>query len=167
MKPKPKSLIVCASGPHRNTQKIAETIATVLDAEVTTPDLIDPARITEYDLVGFGSGIYMGKHHHQLLSFVASLPNVNRHRAFVFATSGFADSPLNRFSRSLTVPLNSKGFEISDGFSCRAKDTFFPFAPFGGIRKGHPDDADQRRARLFAEQLRTTQESWTSIGDMQ
>ncbi len=167
MKPKPKSLIVCVSGPHGNTRKIAETIAAVLDAEVTAPDLIDPTRIAEFDLVGLGSGIYMGKHNHQLLSFVTSLPNVNRHRAFVFATSGFAESPLNRFSRSLTVPLNSKGFEISDAFSCRAKDTFLPFALVGGIRKGHPDDADLRRARLFAEQLRTTQESWTPIGDVQ
>ncbi|MBY4130568.1 flavodoxin [Rhodococcus fascians] len=166
MKQKSKSVIVCVSGPHQNTRRIAEAIADGLDAEVRTPDLIDPARIAEYDLVGFGSGIYLGKHHQQLLSFVASLPNVDHHRAFVFATSGFAESSVNRFSRSLTDPLNNKGFQISDGFSCRAKDTFFPFAPFGGIRKGHPDHVDLRRARLFAEQLRTTQENWTSIGDM-
>ena len=167
MKPKSKSVIVCVSGPHHNTWRIAEAIADGLGAEVRTPDQIDPARIAEYDLVGFGSGIYLGKHHPQLLSFVASLPNVQHHRAFVLATSGFAESSLHRFSRSLTDSLHSKGFDISDAFSCRAKDTFFPFAPFGGIRKGHPDDVDLRRARLFAEQLRTTQENWSSIGDMQ
>ncbi|MGV8871118.1 MAG: flavodoxin family protein [Rhodococcus sp. (in: high G+C Gram-positive bacteria)] len=165
MKPKSTSLIVCVSGPHGNTRKIADAIATVLDAEVSTPDLIDPARIADYDLVGFASGIYLGKHHRELLSFVASLPIVHLHRAFTCATSGFADSPRNHFSRSLAVPLHSRGFEISGAFSCRAKDTFFPFAVFGGIRKSHPDDADVERARLFAEELRTPDRSSTSIGD--
>lgn len=167
MKPKSKSVIVCVSGPHHNTWRIAEAIADGLGAEVRTPDQTDPARIAEYDLVGFGSGIYLGKHHPQLLSFVASLPNVDHHRAFVLATSGFAESSLHRFSRSLTDSLHSKGFDISDAFSCRAKDTFFPFALFGGIRQSRPNDADVRRARLFAENLRTTQASPTSIGDIQ
>jgi hypothetical protein len=36
--------------------------------------MIQPAMLAEYDLIGFGSGIYYGKHHKTLLDFVAGLP---------------------------------------------------------------------------------------------
>jgi flavodoxin len=156
---------VYVSGPHRNTAEVAHTIGFELDAFVTTPDRIDPAHIAGCELMGFGSGIYMGKHHRQLLSFVESLPEFPGMQAFTFATSGFPESGPHRFSRSLTVPLERKGFVVSSSFSCRARDTFFPFKVVGGIHKSHPDDADLRRARTFAETLRTSACAPTSRKD--
>jgi menaquinone-dependent protoporphyrinogen IX oxidase len=55
-----KSLIVLLSYHHKNTEKIAEAMASILDAEIKTPQQIDPGRLSEYDRVGFGSGIYLG-----------------------------------------------------------------------------------------------------------
>ncbi|WP_415974668.1 flavodoxin family protein [Rhodococcus sp. 077-4] len=156
MKRHSSRLIVYVSGPHHNTAKVAETMGSVLDAIVTTPDRIDPAQIADCEFVGFGSGTYMGKHHRQLLSFVESLPAISGQRAFTFATSGFPESGLHRFSRSLTLPLERKGFVVSSSFSCRAHDTFLPFKVVGGIHKSHPDDADLRSARRFAETLLTS-----------
>lgn len=56
-----KSLIVCLSYHHNNTQKIAEAMAKILDAQVKTPQQTNPEDLQHYDLVGFGSGIDSGK----------------------------------------------------------------------------------------------------------
>ncbi|HZE15947.1 MAG TPA: flavodoxin domain-containing protein [Mycobacterium sp.] len=53
-----KSLIVCVSTSHGNTRRITYRMAEVLDAEVVDSESVDPETIREYDLVGFGSGIY-------------------------------------------------------------------------------------------------------------
>ncbi len=44
-----------------NTQKLAETMAKVLDAQTKTPEQSNPQELQEYDLIGFGSGIDSGK----------------------------------------------------------------------------------------------------------
>ena len=49
-----KSLIVCFSYHHNNTQKIAEVFAEVLDAQVKTPQQTNPEELQQFDLVGFG-----------------------------------------------------------------------------------------------------------------
>lgn len=53
-----RSLIVCASRSHGNTRLVANRMAEVLDAEVVTPESVGPEIVHDYDLVGFGSGIY-------------------------------------------------------------------------------------------------------------
>ncbi|MCW2756316.1 MAG: hypothetical protein JWO46_62, partial [Nocardioidaceae bacterium] len=45
-------------------------------------------------------------------------------------------------------------FEVLDAFSARGHDTWLPFKPFGGIRKGRPNSADLDAARACAERLR-------------
>jgi flavodoxin len=81
-------LLICCSYHHKNTRKIADTIARVLDAEVRTPRQLDPGDLEAYRLVGFGSGIDGGKHYRALLDFVDGLPFVADRKAFVFSTCG-------------------------------------------------------------------------------
>ncbi len=61
------SLIVLVSYHHNNTQKVAEVMAKVLDAQIKSPQQINSDELNQYDLVGFGSGIYIRKHHKDLL----------------------------------------------------------------------------------------------------
>ena len=56
-----KCLLIVYSYHHNNTQKIAETMAKVLEAEIKTPQQTNPEELQSYDLVGFGSGIDSGK----------------------------------------------------------------------------------------------------------
>ncbi|MDH5266524.1 MAG: hypothetical protein OEW62_02465 [Candidatus Bathyarchaeota archaeon] len=63
---------------HNNTEKIASVFARVLDAQIKTPQQIDPEELQEYSLIGFGSGIYGGKHHKVLLDLADKLPQVTR-----------------------------------------------------------------------------------------
>ncbi len=52
-----KSLIVLCSYHHNNTQKVAEAMAKVFDAQIKSPQQTSPEELQEYDLVGFGSGV--------------------------------------------------------------------------------------------------------------
>lgn len=149
------SIILCTSVSHGNTKRIADAIAGVLDAPVVSPSDAnrDGPHVDDADLVGFGSGIYLGKFHAELLKFVDSLPPQNGRKAFLFATSGLPESRVFRFSGSFVDKLEDKGFDVVGGFSCRGFDTFGPFKLIGGIRKGKPDDDDLASARAFAAHL--------------
>ena len=68
-----RSLVVVFSYHHGNTEKVANAIAKVLGAEVRTPQQVDPEELREYDLIGFGSGIYSARHHESLLELADKL----------------------------------------------------------------------------------------------
>jgi len=57
-----QTIVICVSVHHGNTKQIADAIAEVLRAQVCTPDKADAAMLADYELIGFGSGIYYGKH---------------------------------------------------------------------------------------------------------
>jgi len=54
------SAMVLYSYHHNNTEKIAKSIAKVLDANIKKPQEINPGDLQKYDMIGFGSGIYDG-----------------------------------------------------------------------------------------------------------
>ncbi|MFI6869000.1 flavodoxin family protein [Nocardia sp. NPDC050406] len=149
-----KAVIVCTSVSHGNTRRIADAMGQVLEARVVAPGQLDAAELARYDLVGFGSGIFLGSFHANLRAYVEALPREQRGTAFVFATSGFPDAGPQRFSRPLVRLLTERGFDVVDTFSCRGFDTYLPFKIVGGIRKGRPDASDLAAARSFAEGLR-------------
>jgi flavodoxin len=68
-----KALLVVYSYHHKNTQKIAEVFAKVLDAEIVAPQQANPIELETYELVGFGAGIDSGKHYRELLDFADKL----------------------------------------------------------------------------------------------
>ena len=83
-----KTLLVLFSYHHKNTEKIANVFAEVLDAQIKTPQQINPQELQEYNLIGFGSGIYGAKHHNLLFDLVDKLPQVTNRKAFIFSSSG-------------------------------------------------------------------------------
>lgn len=148
-----RTLIVCTSVSHQNTAAVAQAMAEVLDAEVHDPEQIDPERVKDYDLVGFGSGIFASSHHPGLRRFAERLPEVDGVRAFVFSTSGIGRNQHRPWERSLEALLRAKGFDVVGSFACRGWDTWLPLRLIGGLNKGHPDAADLERAREFARGL--------------
>ena len=131
-----KSFIICASKSHGNTRRVADRMAEVLDAEVVTPESVDPPTLREYDLVGFGSGIYFMTVDARLRNLIRHLPAVDHIRAFTFFTSGAREVPLLGYNKPVRKQLGSKGFEVIGSFSCRGFDTVGPFGFIGGINKG-------------------------------
>ncbi len=158
-----KSLIVVFSYHHMNTQKVADVFAKVLDAQIKTPQQISPEELQQFDLVGFGSGIYAGKNDQSLLDFVDKLPQVTYKKAFLFSTSGMpiGISGQNRLEEytskchtTLREKLQSKGYTVVDEFSCAGFNTNKFLKWFGGINKGRPNTEDLKHAEVFAEKLK-------------
>lgn len=150
-----KALIILQSYHHKNTEKVASVIANVLGAEVKTSKDVDPAEVANYGLVGFGSGIYMGKHHASILKLADKLPQGNNKTVFIFSTSGQADN-MGRFHKKLHQKLEDKGYNILDEFNCPGYDTFLFTKIVGGLQKGRPNQDDINAAQTFGEKLKRT-----------
>lgn len=148
-----KTLLICESVHHGNTKKIADAIAGSLGAGVIKPCDVDAATLGTYDLIGFGSGIYRGKHHKNLLSLVQKLPRIDTN-AFIFSTAGGANENM-KDHKQMNDLLAEKGFKVVDQFTCKGLDTMGPLFLVGGINKGKPDASDMEAAKKFAEKLKT------------
>jgi flavodoxin len=145
--------IIYYSYHHGNTEKIARRMAGPLGAKLLTPEKVDAKGLEEFDLIGFGSGIYFSKHHRSLFKLVDALPSMNSKKAFIFSTAGRGDPWMDRNHRELKAKLEGKGFIIVGEFTSYAFDTFFLLWLIGGINKGRPNEGDLKRAEDFAKGL--------------
>jgi len=147
---KPKTLILYFSFHHKNTEKIAKAMAEVLEADLIEVTKAKPEMILNYDLTGFGSGIYAFSHHKSLFEFLEKISPVQK-KAFIFSTSGAPKGI--KFHKKLREKLIQKGFEIIDEFNCLGWDSFGPLKIIGGINKGRPNESDIQKAKEFAKNL--------------
>ena len=163
-----KSLIVVYSYHHDNTQKLAEVFAKVLNAQVKSPQQTSPEELEEFDLVGFGSGVYARKPHESMLDLAERLSQVTDKKAFVFSTSGMpigisGQQRLEEYTRNchatLKETLQSKGYTIVGEFGCAGFNTNKFLKYFGGINKGRPNSEDLKHAEEFASKLKITEKT--------
>jgi len=146
-----KKIIVCRSGHHGNTDRIAQSMSSVFDAIIMKPEEIDTGNISGCDIIGFGSGIYAGRYHKSVVSLVKNLPEGKGKKVFVFSTSG---QGTEKYNDPLKKLLSAKGYEIAGSFACRGYSAFGPLKLFGGINKGRPDETDIEAARQFALEMK-------------
>jgi len=150
-----KTLIIYISVHHGNSEKVAKVMSNTLNADLLQVGQVEVSAPAEYDLIGFGSGIYFGKHHKSLLAFVDKLPTVENKKAFIFSTSGLRKMRfIHDFDKALKEKLQQKGFDIIGEFSCRGFDTSRAAMIVGGIGKGRPDAKDLKQAEDFAGSLK-------------
>jgi flavodoxin len=157
--PQVKSLVIVFSYHHNNTEKIAKTCAKVLGAEVKTPQQVKPEEIAEYDLVGFGSGIYSATFDPSVLDLADRLPNTAGKKAFLFSTYGAPAFIANREfieknHRQIREKLQAKGYMIIGEFGCAGWNTNSFLKYFGGLNKGRPNAEDLRNAEEFARSVK-------------
>jgi flavodoxin len=138
-----------------NTEKVANVFAKVLDAQIKTPQQINPEELQEYDFTGFGSGIDSGKHYKELLDFADTLPRVAGKKAFIFSTSAIlGKDKVAKDHSTLREKLESKGYVIVDEFACKGYNTNSFLKYLGGMNKGRPNAEDLRQAEDFARDLK-------------
>ncbi|MGZ7068515.1 MAG: flavodoxin family protein [Methanobacterium sp.] len=155
-----KNLIVLFSYHHHNTEKIANVFAKVLDAEIKTPQQINPEEPQYYDLVGFGSGIYSAKNHESILELANKLTQVKEKNAFIFSTSGMTGkSKVTKDHSTLREKLESKDYKIVDEFQCKGFNTNSFLRLFGGMNKGRPNSKDLKHAEEFALNLKRSRKN--------
>ena len=150
-----KTLIIYVSVHHGNTEKVVKAMASVLNADLLRVEQADANMLAGCDLIGFGSGIYFGRHHESLLNFVDRLPRLGDKKAFILSTSGLRRIRfIHDFHKPLRGRLQQKGFNIVGEFSCRGFDTSRAANIVGGINKGRPNEKDLKQAEDFARGLK-------------
>ncbi|MCW4001120.1 MAG: flavodoxin family protein [Candidatus Bathyarchaeota archaeon] len=150
-----KTLLVVYSYHHNNTQKVAEAIAQVLDAQTQTPQQTNPQDLQAYSLLGFGAGIDSGKHYKPLLDFADQLPSGNGQKAFIFSTSGVSNPKYQtKIHKTLREKLEAKGYVIQGDFNCHGYNTNSFLKHIGGMNKGRPNAEDLQEAKEFALNLK-------------
>ncbi|MEI6293788.1 MAG: flavodoxin family protein [Methanomicrobiales archaeon] len=152
------SLVVVFSYHHKNTEKIAKACAEVLGAEVKTPQQVKPEEITEYDLVGFGSGIYSATFGASMLDLADRLPQAGNTKAFLFSTYGAPAAFVGRGfvennHSQVREKLQAKGYEVIGEFGCAGWNTNSFLNYFGGLNKGRPNAEDLKNAGTFARSM--------------
>lgn len=140
-----KILIIVDSNHKNNTLKIAEAMAETVGAEVCGVKEAADADLMQYDIVGFGSGIYAGKVGKKLFKYVAAhIEDLSK--VFIFSTSAKGKIEYNG---ELEAYLNGNCKNVLGSFACKGFCKWFIFALAGGISKGHPDEADIENAKAF------------------
>jgi len=124
------------------TKKVAESIAQGLQCKSvniaeSTPVLFD------VDLLVVGSGTYGGKPDKKLQEFLEGLKPVKSGKCAIFTTSG---GPNPKSLAVMKEALKAKGFELVSTFDCRGQ--------FLIGNRGHPNEADLRAAKAFANSLK-------------
>ena len=148
-----KSLIIYCSDYRGNTEEIAKEIAEEIDGRlVNIKDLKDETIHTDnYDLIGFGSGVYRESMSHKLYRLVEGLV-LDGKDTFVFSTSGVG---MKLYNIRLMRLLEKRGAKVRGSFACKGSFTASEFTDkkifniFGKKSQGHPDTRDRERARNF------------------
>jgi flavodoxin len=144
-----KTAIVYYSHHHCNTKKLLDAIA--LQNEVTLIDATSTNKVdlSEYDRIGFASGIYYTNFAKQVISYARDYLPEGKEVFYVY-TSGAKDGDFLKGIRQVVNEKNS--IELGE-YHCRGFDTFGPFKLVGGIAKGHPTSQEIEGAVAFYRNL--------------
>lgn len=145
-----KILLIVESKHLGNTLKIAQSMAEVAPITITDTTKASDYDLNDFDIIGFGSGIYMGKHDKRILKFAENLSDEKAY-TFVISTSGGADFEPN--NKALVNILKEKNKIALGTFGCRALDKFTFLKLIGGVNKGHPDQNDIKNAQDFIQNI--------------
>lgn len=148
-----KTLIIYESIHHSNTLKIAREMAKVLNTDLKKASEVKVEDLENYDLLGFGSGIYFFKHHKNILNLAKKLPINMKQKVFIFSTCG---TPVGKIANHtiLRKILQSKNISIVGEFACPGWDTFGPYKIIGGLQKDRPNNQDLKDASIFANNIK-------------
>ena len=143
-----KTLIIYKSIHLGSTKKIAEIMGRVFVADVIEANKFNAENIGNYDLIGFGSGIYDDKFHNSIFKLIDKLTNLKRNSVFLFSTAGVI---YDKSHSEIRKKLTSKNANIIDEFFCKGfnKNSFLKY--IGGMNKGRPNADDLENAEQFAK----------------
>ena len=144
-----KVLIIYHSEHHQNTEKIARAMAAKIGADLKEAREVRAEDINNYEIIGFGSGVYNGRFHKDLLEIIDKIPHQDSKKVFIFSTTGslsYSRLAHDRFSPLLL----DKGFKIIGEFSCPGFDTALTRE---GINKGRPNEQDLENAEKFIQDI--------------
>ena len=144
-----RTVIIYASTHHGNTRKVVEAISNEFNVELVDATKVHEWDLSQYDLIGFASGIFFAKFAKPVLEFArTNLPA--KKKVFLIATAG---NPMDLNFHSIADIVSEMRCREVGRFQCKGFDTYGPFKLVGGIQKGHPDQKDLRAAVEFYKEI--------------
>lgn len=145
-----KCIVIYESIYKGNTKKIADAISQTLGCKMVNASEASEIDLSEYEAIGFGSGIYFGSHHPAIMK-IAEQMDSSEQSIFIFSSRG---NPMHgRYHSSLKEVLVKKGKEIAGEFTVRGYDGTGPFLIFGGGNCGRPNEKDVAKAVNFIKKI--------------
>ena len=144
-----KTVIVYASTHHGNTRKLIEAIS-----EKYQIDIIDAleqkfANLSEYDLIGFASGIDFGKFYDAVEQFLKD--NLPENKAVFFMYTCARDD--KDFTYTMRTEAMKRHALLMGEYGCRGYNTYGAWKVIGGMNKHHPTKKELDGAVQFYELL--------------
>ena len=152
------AIVLFSSAKNNNTAKIAGEIASAMEAKIISCDAATPEALSNYEVVGFGSGIFDQRHHKKILEIAGNLSEQSGKKVFIFSTSGVSRDVCKKNSikdphDALRNILLEKGCDVVGEYNCPGLNKNSVLFLFGGMNKGRPNSDDLLGARKFAQGL--------------
>lgn len=144
-----KTAIIYYSRHHENTKKLIDKIAKTREITLIDASNTQNFDLTDYDLIGFASGIYYSKFHKSVLEFAKNQLPMDKQVFFLYTYGAEKDT----YTKSIEAVTSQKHAKVMGSFGCLGLDTFGPFKLVGGIAKGHPNQEDLNQANQFFEDM--------------
>lgn len=144
-----KVLIVYHSEHHDNTKQLVEAIARQGDVTLLNASENSNLNWSDYDLIGFASGIYYQKFHKDILGIAEKNLPIGKNVFFLY-TCGVKR---NSYTDAIRQIAEAKKAQIVGIYGCLGFDTFGPFKLIGGIAKRRPNDEDISKATSFFSEI--------------
>lgn len=146
-----KSLIIYCSNYKNNTEKIAQIFSEKTDSKLINVNNVTDVDIENYNLIGFGSGVYKESLSPKLFRLVEKM-DLRGKNVFVFSTSGVG---MKFYNKKLIKILVTKGAVNIGSFACKGSFVAQEFTTnklfdiIGRLSQGHPNDRDFKEADRF------------------
>lgn len=144
-----KTAIIYYSKHHENTKNLLEKICKNKDITLIDAMKQQTAELSEYDLIGFASGIYYSKFHKSVIKAAEENLPENKKVFFIYTYGAKKDG----YTRAIKNAALKKSAECLGEYGCLGFNTFGPFKLIGGIAKGHPNNEDIEGAEKFLNSI--------------
>ena len=144
-----KAIIIYASTHHGNTYKLVDAIAKKYDVAEIDAVTQHKADLSEYDFIGFASGIDFGKFYEPVEAFLRE--NLPENKKVFFLYTCAKDSAA--FTKSIKEEARKKNSVIIGEYGCNGFNTYGPWKLIGGMNKNHPTTEEVEGAVRFFERL--------------
>lgn len=151
-----KALIIYYSNYKNNTEKVARIFEKRLNSHtINIRNIKEVPNVENYNLIGFGSGVYGENISSKILKLADSL-DIKGKNVFVFSTSGVG---MKFYNNSLIKLLELKGGINIGSFACKGSFIAEEFTDkkifniMGRLSQGHPNYKDLKRAEKFVDKI--------------
>ena len=144
-----KKVIIYASIHHGNTFKLVKEISKECDVELIDATQIKQIDLSQYDLIGFASGIDFGKFYDCIEKFM--IQNLPEYKQVFFLYT--CANVKNTFTKSVKSIASYKKAIVLGEYGCKGYNNYGPLKLIGGMNKINPSQEEIACAIKFVRSL--------------